>query len=106
VAGEREDARGRRGRASPLVAILVGLATHRPLTSRPLSAWVNAKLTLADSLSVSEKMVPIGCLCLLRVKTARTLLSRQIESDWRASETVGAGSRVTVSARVFEFWLP
>lgn len=38
--------------------------TQRRLTLRPLSFWVNARLTLAGSLSVNEKTVPTGCLWL------------------------------------------
>jgi hypothetical protein len=65
-------------------------ATHLPLTLRPASFWVNAKLTLACSLRVKENVVPTGDFFFLLI-CASLLPSLQVEWDWAAFATVGTG---------------
>ena len=66
-------------------------ATHLPLTLRPPTCWVKAKLTRACSLRMKEKVVPTGGF-FLREKAASLLPSLQVELDWAAFATVGTGS--------------
>ena len=70
-------------------------ATHLPLTLRPPTCWVNAKLMRACSLKLKEKVVPTGGF-FLREKVASLLPSLQVEWDWAAFVTVGGGAAPTV----------
>jgi hypothetical protein len=58
------------------VRFLLVRATHLPLTLRPPTCWVNAKLTLARSLRVKKNAVPSATLC-VRENLASALPSRQ-----------------------------
>jgi hypothetical protein len=57
------------------------LAAHLRPTLRPLSSWVNLKLTDACSLSENENVVPVGGRFLGLLVWASLLPSRQREAD-------------------------